>query len=83
MEGAAQLGAARHEIARGNVAWTAKSQPTSQAQLLPIVADTKTELLICSSAPIDEPVAIDGLFMMNTDSEIAEAFADLHAGRFV
>ena len=83
MEGAAQLGAARHEIARGNVAWTAQSQPTSQAQLLPIVADTKTGLLICSSAPIDEPVAIGGPFVMNTDSEIAEAFVDLDAGRFI
>ncbi|WP_375542181.1 pirin-like C-terminal cupin domain-containing protein [Paraburkholderia sp. CNPSo 3274] len=48
-----------------------------------MVADTETELLICSSAPIDEPFAICGPFVMNTNSEIAEAFADLEAGRFV
>ncbi|MEX3950677.1 pirin family protein [Paraburkholderia sp. EG287B] len=83
MEGAAQLGAARQVVARGNVAWASQSQPTSQAESLPIVADTQTELLICSSAPIDEPVAIGGPFVMNSDSEIAEAFADLEAGRFV
>jgi quercetin 2,3-dioxygenase len=32
-------------------------------------------------SPIDEPVVGQGLFVMNTEAEIAQAFADYRSGR--
>jgi len=46
-----------------------------------ISAETDAVVFVMSGAPIDEPVAGYGPFVMNTPREIQQAFADYHAGR--
>jgi redox-sensitive bicupin YhaK (pirin superfamily) len=46
-----------------------------------IEAETDAVVFVMNGAPIDEPVAGYGPFVMNTPHEIQQAFADYHAGR--
>jgi len=39
-------------------------------------------VLLLSGEPIDEPIVGHGPFVMNTEQEIHQAFADFHSGSF-
>jgi redox-sensitive bicupin YhaK (pirin superfamily) len=39
-------------------------------------------VLLLSGEPIDEPIVGHGPFVMNTEQEIHQAFADFHSGHF-
>ena len=47
-----------------------------------ITALEKAQLLILSGAPIHEPIAAQGPFVMNTKEEINQAIRDFHTGGF-
>ena len=41
-----------------------------------------SQVLLLAGAPIDEPVAARGPFVMNTDQELRKAMADYSSGNF-
>lgn len=76
-EGSAVLGDHGEPIARGHLAVLG-----GQGEGLRIAADTTdTRVLVVAGAPIGEPVARYGPFVMNTREELEQAFADYRSGR--
>jgi redox-sensitive bicupin YhaK (pirin superfamily) len=47
-----------------------------------IEATSEATIFVMNGQPIDEPIAGHGPFVMNTQEQIAQAFVDLHNGRF-
>ncbi len=79
LEGDAALGVDRQTAAAGDVAWA--GPPADDGTLDVSAPDCAARLLFYASPAIDEPVAMGGPFVMNTQEELIEAFADLRAGR--
>lgn len=65
-----------------------KLEGAAQARLsrdggsLTVEAETDAKVLILAGAPIDEPVAAYGPFVMNSEAEIRQAITDFNSGRF-
>jgi hypothetical protein len=47
-----------------------------------IEASEKAIVLIMSGEPINEPIVAHGPFVMNTQTQIMQAYADMNRGRF-
>jgi hypothetical protein len=76
VEGRADIGGA--PLQAGQIGW---ADPSERDDVLKLAAKGQTRALIYASEPIDEPVVAGGPFVMNTEAEIHEAFADLRAGK--
>jgi redox-sensitive bicupin YhaK (pirin superfamily) len=58
------------------------TQFKNEAGIIKIKSGKKSNLLLLSGDPINEPVAAYGPFVMNTIEEIQEALADVKSGKF-
>jgi redox-sensitive bicupin YhaK (pirin superfamily) len=56
--------------------------PEGDALKVSATADAPTRFLVVSGAPINEPIARHGPFVMNTREEILQCFSDLYSGNF-
>jgi len=82
LAGDALLGIEDRAITAGDLAWP-EIPPADRPSTLKVVAQNALRLLVYASPVIDEPIAMDGPFVMNTEQEIQQAFTDLHAGRLI
>jgi redox-sensitive bicupin YhaK (pirin superfamily) len=75
LDGSAEIGAGRTRASDGQIAVLGAGDAVS------IRSDTGARMLLLAGAPIGEPVARSGPFVMNTDDELQQAWDDYHAGR--
>lgn len=79
-KGAAQAGEEARVVREGEAALL----EAGDAVALRVAQDATdaAEVLLLSARPLNEPVARYGPFVMNTQEQIEQAFADYHSGRF-
>ena len=81
LSGDVKLGTNAVAMPAESVAITEVGPARTGTDMLPMAAVTAARAIICASPPIEEPVVARGPFVMNSEDEIAEAFADYRAGR--
>lgn len=82
---AGRLAVAGRLVEKGETAWSDPLPSGEDASFLDLRTpdvDEQTTAMLFSGPPINEPVALGGTFVMNTQPEIDQAFADFRAGRF-
>ncbi|GII23043.1 hypothetical protein Pme01_26400 [Planosporangium mesophilum] len=80
-----EVGIAGRTVRAGQTAWSDPSGVAATDSLLQLAAadrDGQSRVMVYSGQPIGEPVAMGGPFVMNKRTEITQAFADFHAGKF-
>lgn len=75
LEGAARVGGEGRALLKGQVG------VLGAGDTLAITSDAGARLLVLAARPLREPVARRGPFVMNTEDELRQAFADYRAGR--
>jgi redox-sensitive bicupin YhaK (pirin superfamily) len=75
-------------VAKGGLAIDGQAAPSAnlialgEGDAVEIVATEDSVFLFGHGDPIDEPIVAGGPFVMNSEVEIRQAFADYRAGRF-
>jgi len=82
LEGAGRIGEEGASIVAGDVVWLTRGANGGQSEAMLAASDTPLRALLYGGRPLSEPVVSRGPFVMNTQAEIDEAYADYRAGRF-
>ena len=82
LEGVGALGKEGAPVKAGDVAWLTRGEDASPSEAAIQAGDQPLRALLYAGRPLREPVVAGGPFVMNTEAEIAEAYADYRAGRF-
>jgi redox-sensitive bicupin YhaK (pirin superfamily) len=83
LEGDVTIGGRR--VREGEIAWSdpVPGRPASSSLVVTTrEGDRASRVMAYSGRPIREPVSMGGPFVMNTHSQVQQAFADFHAGKF-
>jgi len=82
LEGAVEIGPAGEPLEASQLGWLTRSEEPGSSELTVRARGTAGRFLLFAGQPLREPVAFGGPFVMNTQAEIQQAFADYRAGRF-
>ena len=80
-----QLVVAGRVVSAGETAWSdpvGRGDGVSELALRTPDGDARSTALLFAAPPINEPVVFGGPFVMTTEAEIRQAFADLQGGAF-
>lgn len=82
LEGSVTVGKHGAIVVAGELAWLTRPEGGDPSATT-ITADAEpARVLILSGRPLNEPVVFGGPFVMNSQEEVRQAFADYRAGRF-
>lgn len=82
LEGEAMIGTRATFVGDGALAWLTRDEDEDGSQVMISGGPGGARVLLFAGRPLREPIAFGGPFVMNTQAEIVEAFADYRAGRF-
>ncbi|KQS03584.1 pirin [Sphingomonas sp. Leaf357] len=82
LNGEALVGPDETTVRAGALAWLTHGDGSSASKVRIAASAAETRVLLFAGAPLREPIAFGGPFVMNTPSEIKQAFADYRSGRF-
>jgi len=83
LDGDVTIGGRR--VREGEIAWSdpVPGRPASSSLVVTTPdGDRASRVMAYSGRPIREPVAMGGPFVMNTHTQVQQAFVDFHAGKF-
>jgi redox-sensitive bicupin YhaK (pirin superfamily) len=82
LSGAIEIGAEDELVTAGELAWLTRAEAPALSEVSVATKDSPARILMLSASPLREPIAFGGPFVMNTEAEIRQAFADYRAGIF-
>ncbi|WP_375417176.1 pirin family protein [uncultured Hymenobacter sp.] len=82
LEGAGVFGSNQVAAGKGKVVLLAALPDKAGASELTFTATERLRVVFYAGRPLQEPVVARGPFVMNTEDEIKQAYADYRAGKF-
>lgn len=80
LEGSFKHPSTDRDLSAGDVIWV---EVAGDDRRLPVKSASGVRLMAYASPPIDEPIVASGPFVMGSEAEIAQAYADLRSNRFL
>ena len=82
LSGQAYFSSKRTAVSAGQVGHLAHTSANDGRTTLSVLTEKPTHFLLWTGKPIRQPVVARGPFVMNTETQIAEAFEDYRTGKF-
>jgi len=82
LEGDGAIGAEASRVVAGDVAQLTRGAGAAPSEVTIAAGAAPLRALLYAGRPLHEPVVARGPFVMNTEAEIEQAYADYRAGRF-
>jgi redox-sensitive bicupin YhaK (pirin superfamily) len=82
LEGEGSIGAKAKFVTEGDVVWLTRGEYGKASEVAIRAGGRPLRALLYAGRPLHEAVVARGPFVMNTEAEIEQAYADYRAGRF-